>query len=941
MICTVRVTSKSKTDSKGQGLAADARKILKIKSISNIKTAKVYRLEGVSQKQALKIAQTVLWEPIDQEMSCEAPIIKDAKKIIEIAYKPGVMNPEVSSIIKGAKDIGIELSAADSSYEYGFYGNVTQKEIEEITKRLLVNENIEYVVKKTPQTLLIKGTIPKTKLVPIRKLSNKSLMELSSGKLFLNLEEMKVIQNYFKDLNCDPTDIELEIIAQTWSEHCGHKTFKAKVIIDGQEKEPFIKRIKSTAKNNSSIIVSAFVDNSGVIDFYDGYGICGKVETHNSPSAIEPYGGAMTGAGGVFRDILGTGQGAKIISASDIFCFAPWDLPEKELPPGCLPPDYLFRKVVYGIRDYGNRVGIPTNNGSVHFHKDFKAKPTVAAGAYGLILKEKAIKKSPQKGDLIVVIGGRTGRDGIHGATFSSSEMTHQTIDTASTAVQIGNAIEEKRVIDAVLDMSDHNLIRAITDCGAGGLSSAVGEMGESTGAKVQLDRVPLKYAGLAPWEIFLSESQERMVMAISPKNLKKVNELSRLHNVESAVIGTFTGNKKLELFYRDEKVGGLQMEFIHNGLPQRVMVGKSKKANVAQKAPRKSDLLTTWKKVLSHGNVASKESFVRMYDHNVQGTSALHPFSGKNYDGPNDGVILRPIYDKPYGFVTAHGLNPAMTQIDSYWGSIWAIAEAVANYVSVGGDIKDAALIDNFIWPFPDEESLADLDKSVDACVDIAKILNMPFISGKDSLSSTYRYPSGKILKIPPVLIASVFGKIPDVAKSTSSDFKKSGSTLVLLGRLDLKNLGGTTYFDVASGSSSQVPKVDLENLKIVLKTLTEAIRKNQILACHDISEGGLATALCEMSFGGDIGAEIDLSKISTEDDENILFSETPGTFLLEVDSSSALLKQKGLPLIIIGKTLKKETLSIRRSDTKLIEAKTTELKKAWQTPIKEVLSV
>src|SRR3990167_5250609 len=358
---------------------------------------------------------------------------------------------------------------------------------------------------------------------------------------------MKVIQNYFKIIGRDPTDCEIEVLAQTWSEHCVHKTFNAKLIIDGKKKNPLIARIKSTAKNNKKIIVSAFEDNSGVIDFYDGWAMSGKVETHNSPSAIEPYGGAMTGSGGVFRDILGTGLGAKPIVSTDIFCFAPPDLLQKELPPGCLPPDYLLRKVVYGVRDYGNRVGIPTNNGSVHFHKDFRAKPTVAVGSFGIVKKSKSQKGNPKVGDLILTIGGRTGRDGVHGATFSSGEMTSETIDVLGSAVQIGNAIEEKRIIDLVMALSEQNLIRAVTDCGAGGYSSAIGEMAKSLGAEVDLEKVPLKYAGLAPWEIFLSESQERMVIASDPKNLKKVIELAKLYNVEMAAIGKFTGDRRSE----------------------------------------------------------------------------------------------------------------------------------------------------------------------------------------------------------------------------------------------------------------------------------------------------------------------------------------------------------------------------------------------------------
>lgn len=942
MIYTIRTASKSATDFKGQGLLTEIKRTFKIQSINNLKTVKVFRLEGVTEKEAREIAKNVLFEPIDQVMSFDKPLVTDASKIIEVSYKPGVMNPEVASILKAAQDLKINLKAADSSWEYAFYGKLSETDLKLIIKRLLLNETIEQVVKNSPKTLIISGALAITKIIPIRKLSESGLLALSKKDLFLNLEEMKVIQNHFKKINRDPTDFEIEVLAQTWSEHCGHKTFKAKLIIDGVEKEPLIKRIKSTASNNKSLIVSAFVDNSGVIDFYDGFAICAKVETHNSPSAIEPYGGAMTGAGGVFRDVLGTGQGAKVISATDVFCFAPWDLPEKDLPPGCLKPDFIFRKVVFGIRDYGNRVGVPTNNGSVHFHADFKAKPTVAAGAFGLIPKNKAVKRPPNKGDLIVTIGGRTGRDGVHGGTFSSGEMTHKTLDTAASAVQIGNAIEEKRVIDAVLAMRDQNLIQAITDCGAGGFSSAIGEIGEGVGAKVHLDKVPLKYTGLAPWEIFVSESQERMILAISPQNLKKAREICKLYNLEIAAIGEFTGDKKLTAYYKKEKVCDLQMEFIHNGLPQRTMIGKTIRKTIKTKLPPKpKDLSVIWKKILSHGNVASKESFVRMYDHNVQGTAALYPFSGKDFDGPNDGAVVRPLYGKPYGMVVSHGLNPVLNSLDPCWGSIWAITEAVANFVAIGGNLKDAALIDNFIWPFPDAESLADLDKSVDACTAMAELLNMPFISGKDSLSSTYRYPDGKVLKIPPVLLISVFGKIPNVAKTISSDFKKSNSTLVLLGKPDLENLGGSTYFDVTHSEFENPPMVDLKNLKAVLNSLTRAIGKGVVLAAHDISEGGIAAALAEMSFGGNLGAKIDLHKISSAREDFIFFTETAGTFLVEVESEKIARENfKNVPYCVIGKTTNDAFISVYSKKNLIAKQNLTELKNAWQRPIAEVFS-
>src|SRR3989344_3365463 len=365
MIYEVRITSKSSTDSKGLELLAEIRRTLSGKTIKNIRTAKVYRLEGTSQSAAKVFTQKVLFEPIDQRMSFNGPIFSKADHLIEVAYKPGVMNPEVGSLLKSASDLGVKLAAADSSWEYAFWGKLSKDQLTIIIRRLLVNETVEHVVEKPPKTLLISGKAGRVQKIPIRKLNDDQLMDLSRDRLFLNLEEIKVIQNYFAKIDRDPTDCEVEVLAQTWSEHCVHKTFKAKLIIDGKAKKPLIERIKETAKFSQKLIVSAFVDNSGVIDFYDGWAVSGKVETHNSPSAIEPYGGAMTGSGGVFRDILGTGQGAKPIISTDIFCFAPPSLPANDLPPGCLPPDYLLRRIVAGVRDYGNRVGIPTNNGSI------------------------------------------------------------------------------------------------------------------------------------------------------------------------------------------------------------------------------------------------------------------------------------------------------------------------------------------------------------------------------------------------------------------------------------------------------------------------------------------------------------------------------------------------------------------------------------------------
>lgn len=941
MIHTVRVRVTNGPDLLGESLLHDLRHFLHTKDIEKIKTTKVYRLEGIEISLVKLLAEKLFSESINQKYSIDKPLITDAKEVIEIAYKPGVMNPEVASIVKAAKDLGIRLKAADSSREYGFYGRVTRgKAIDLIQKINLYNTLIEHIVEKEPKTLLISGTVGKTEIIPIRRMSDEELIGLSKDKLFLNLEEMKVIKSYFKKMKRDPTDCEIETLAQTWSEHSGHKTFKAKVTVDGKVKNPFIKRIKQEALKHKKLIVSAFVDNSGVMDFYDGYAICGKAETHNSPSAIEPYGGAMTGSGGVFRDIVGTGQGAKTLVSTDIFCLAPADMDLSELLPGCLPPRYMLKRVVAAVRDYGNRIGIPTNNGSFHFHDDFRAKPTVLVGAYGILPKNRAQKRTPKVGDIVVSIGGRVGRDGIHGATFSSGEMTERTISVNAQAVQIGNAIEEKRMFDAILEARDLNLIRAIQDSGGGGLSSAVGEMGQETGVYVQLKNERLKYPGLSPWEIWLAESQERMILAI-PKN--KLNELKKIcnkYNVEISELGTFTGNKKLEVYYGDERVCNLDMEFLHGGLPQRKLTAKkplyhkdtpSRRSILSETGPKtEKEWIVTIKKVLAHGNVSSKEPIVRLYDHSVQGTNDLQPYGGVNMDAPNDAAIVRPFLDKPYGLIVSHGLNPVLNNIDSYWGSIWAGVEALSNYVAVGGDYKEASLINNYIWPFPDEESLWTLDRCVDAVVDLMKTFGTPVISGKDSLSSTYRRKDGLVIKIPPVLCISVFGRIKDTTKTQTSDFKKNGSTIVLVGKPD-QSLGGSVYYEIHTILGNSLPKPDLRLLPKLFTRIHKGILNGKITACHDVSEGGVITTLFEMCLGGGMGAVI---QVNNKNPEHILFNETSGTFIVEVeDENIAKSLFAGIPHSILGKTQAKKQITVKN----LFTVELDDLTKAWKKPMQQ----
>jgi len=929
-------------DAHGRETLAEIRRSLGITGLRDVRTVKVFRFEGLSPEDADFLARRLLCESVFQYYSLNRPLLTDADRLVEVAYRPGVMNPEAASLMKAASDLGVSgLSAADSSLEYAFFGSISEDELNLILSRLLVNDTIQHVVREKPKTLLLTGEAPPAEVIPITRMSDEDLMALSRDRLFLNLDEMRLIRSHFREIGREPTDCEIEILAQTWSEHCVHKTFKARLLVDGVEKPPLLERLReATRRTGHPLVLSAFEDNSGVFAFYDGWAVCGKVETHNSPSAIEPYGGAATGSGGVFRDVMGTGQGAAVVASTDMFCFAPPDTPAEDIPAGCLHPSYLLRRVVAGVRDYGNRMGIPTCNGSVHFHPDFRAKPTVIVGAYGLLPASRAAKGSPVPGDLVVVIGGRTGRDGLHGATFSSAAMTDRTMDVHSQAVQIGHPIEEKRMADAILAARDEGLIRAITDCGAGGFASAVGEMGSATGAEIALDAAPLKYTGLAPWEILLSESQERMVCAVAPENWERFAAICRSLNVEATVLGRFTGDGRFRATYSGETVMDLSMDFLHRGLPQRIMRAKSPPEGLpGSPPPLPEDWADCYRRVMSHPNVCSKEPIVRVYDHGVQGTNALPPLGGLDGSGPNDACVLTPLLGLPYGLVISHGLNPVLNRLDPYWGGLWACAEAVANAVAAGADIRETALIDNFIWPVPDEETLGYLDRAVDACVDFSLATGMPFISGKDSLSSTYRGPGGTVIHIPPVLCVSAFGRVPDIRRTVSSDFKRPGdSQIIIVGHRRHDEMAGSVYWDIRGVSGANLPRLDLKAFVATCNALHDAIVAGEVLACHDISEGGLAAALAEMCFGGRCGASVTVPP-GTRPDE-FLFNETAGCFLVELRNDCDPGSLFGnVPWTIVGRPLEERVIDVRSAGGEpLFAVGVNELKAAWERPMREV---
>ena len=740
--------------------------------------------------------------------------------------------------------------------------------------------------------------------------SDEDLERLSRDRLLaLNLEEMRAIQHYFARLGRNPTDVETETLAQTWSEHCKHKVFNGVIdytTADGTERieNLFVQTIRRAteevrhAKGPDDWCVSVFVDNAGIVRFDEQYNLVFKVETHNHPSALDPYGGANTGIGGVIRDPLGTGLGAKPVLNTDVFCFAPPDFPYEHLPTGVLHPKRIFKGVVAGVRDYGNRMGIPTVNGAICFDERYLGNPLVYCGTAGIIPVDKC-EKSTSPGDLIVTIGGKTGRDGIHGATFSSIELNETSETTSAHAVQIGHPIEEKKTLDVLMQARDLGLFSNITDCGAGGFSSAIGEMGQDTGAVVYLERAPLKYGGLNPWEIFLSESQERMILAVPPENIDTLLDLCAREDVLATVIGEFTDNHRLHVTYRGESkvleremVADLEMGFLHKGVPR--IVRQAEWTPVQHPEPAgvdTSDLTESLIDLLATWNIASKEWVIRQYDHEVQGGSALKPLQGIMNDGPGDASIIRPVLSSDHGIIVSNGIIPSYGDIDPYWMAASAIDEALRQITCVGGRIDRTALLDNFCWGNPDKpDRLGALVRAARACYDIAVGYGTPYISGKDSFYNEFSDGS-QTIAIPPTLLISAICVIDDVAKAVSMDAKIPGNPVYVVG-ITGNELGGSQYYRHLGYIGNAVPTVDPVVGKQTMDALHAAIDRGLVSACHDCSEGGLGVAAAELAFAGGLGLTIDLTALPRTDDvtknEIALFSESNSRFVVEVHQGS-----------------------------------------------------
>ncbi|MCZ6689375.1 MAG: phosphoribosylformylglycinamidine synthase subunit PurL [Planctomycetota bacterium] len=910
-----------------------------------VRTSRIYLLDGIlTRDQAERVATGLLADPVSDRYSLDRPLYPDLPTLVTVTRRPRVMDPVSGSLLKAVADLGLEIRHARTARRFYFPASHPTDTLEDFAARVLCNPIIEEVYfgeAKIPLPEADREGAPQSRReVPILSLADEELDRVSdAGGLALSLLEMQTIRDHYKGLEREPTELELETIAQTWSEHCKHKTMRGRILYNGREIDDLLGGtiMKVTADLARPWCVSVFSDNAGAVSFDGKTAICAKVETHNHPSAIEPYGGAGTGIGGVIRDIMGCGLGAWPILNTDVFCFGEPDTAPEALPKEVIHPRQIMKGVVSGVRDYGNRMGIPTASGGIFFHPSYARNPLVFCGTIGVMPVEH-VDKEVLPGDIIVVVGGRTGLDGIHGATFSSEEL-HSDVDRG--AVQIGNPITEKKTLDTLIQARDLGLYRGVTDCGAGGLSSAVGEMGAEIGAEVDLDKVKLKYEGLTPAEIWISEAQERMVLAVPPDRLQEALDVFEAEEVEATPIGRFTDTSRLQIRYLGEDVGQIDLEFLHHGLPRPARTAtwslpSFQEPEMTDKDVFNEEVLS----ILSSWNVCSREWVIRQYDHEVQGGSVLKPLQGD--DGPGDATVITPVLGSEDGIAVSHGMNPLYGEIDPYAMAACAIDEAIRNLVSVGADPERIALLDNFCWGNTNRpDRLGTLVRASEGCHDVAAAMGTPFISGKDSLNNEYRQ-GDESYPVTPTLLITALGHVPDIRRCVSMDLKSPGNLLVLVGETG-KEMGGSHYYALLGAKGNRVPEVRPALAKQAYLGLHQAIRGGWVRSCHDLSEGGLAVAACEMAIAGGFGLEISLGDAPLREgidrDFIILFSETASRFLIEVEEENLQALQSALtdvPHRVIGRVTEEAYIRISgRDGQRMVDLQLHEARRSWKEPI------
>ncbi len=943
--------------------------------IDSVRTIEIYTIDAdISPEQLKLLGDELFADPVIQVFS-DKPLACDFSWLIEVGYKPGVTDNVGGTSKRASEDIlKTKINGVYFSRQYLIKGIITKDDAEKIAGGLLANALIErWEIMNSKDWDKEKGVnlplpVVKGKHKPSimeldLNISDKKLKELSTMRLLaLNVSEMKAIRDHFNNDEVkkereklglsQPTDVEIEVLAQTWSEHCKHKIFNSQITYSEDKKSLTINSLfdtyirRATKEINKPWLVSVFTDNAGVIKFNDDHNLVMKVETHNTPSALDPYGGAITGIVGVNRDPLGTGMGARLIFNTDVFCFAS-PFYDRELPPRLLHPKRIFEGVRRGVEHGGNKSGIPTVNGCIVFDERYLGKPLVYCGTGGImpsIINGKPSHiKEINNGDLIVMTGGRIGKDGIHGATFSSLQLDE---DSPVTAVQIGDPITQKKMLDFLLEARDRGLYGSITDNGAGGLSSSVGEMAQlSGGCLIELEKCPLKYPGLDPWEILVSESQERMTLAVSTGKLAEFLALSRARDVESTVIGTFTDSGKFHVKYGGKNAVYLDMEFMHGGIPPMKLNARWIPGKFEEPVPGHVDLTQALMKLLSRLNICSKEYVIRQYDHEVQGGSVIKPLTG---EGPSDAAVIRPLLDSMEGVVVANGICPRYGDIDTYHMTACAIDEAVRNHIAVGGSFDHLAGLDNFCWCDPvksektpdGEYKLAQLVRANMALYDYTKAYGVPCISGKDSMKNDYQI-GGRKISIPPTVLFSTIGKIDDVRKAVTMDVKKPDDRVFVLG-MTKDELGASEYFASLGFIGNDVPKVKAASARRLYVALEKAIHEGVVASCHDCSDGGLGVALSESAFSGNFGMMIELTKVPVENirrADTILFSESQSRFVVTVapeNVSRFVELMKGNVFADVGVVTAQKDFTVMDGEKVILSSGIDALKEAWQKTLR-----
>lgn len=1012
-------------DPQAMRLLAQIKSDFALNNLDDLRRVHAYTFENdISDYDAQFIAKEVFSDAISEHFCLDDAVDKNFEGAIEVGFRPGVKD-NVGDTSKAAVEEALSRKIEGRIYTstlYLFYGEFPLEMAQRIASSVLCNPLIEQwrtlepsQIKNYYSSLYVPKTGENTKgEITVIQLPDdeKELEKISKRRLLsLNTEEMLAIKKYFENpstikireelgLSRYPGDIELEAIAQTWSEHCKHKIFNAQIeycefaaqtnaishskirqkkssnakAIEAKnsvlgktaqtkensansapiKKEEIDSLFKTYIRGTTNKIASAqnyllsiFEDNAGIITIDSNWALALKAETHNTPSALDPFGGALTGILGVNRDVLGAGLGAKPIFNTDIFCFAS-PFYKGKIPPRLLHPKRVFEGVRAGVEKGGNASGIPTINGSIVFDERYLGKPLVYCGTGGIMprkLKDgrECHKKEAKSGDRIFMVGGRIGKDGIHGATFSSVELNET---SPTSAVQLGDPFTQKIMLDFLIASRDLGLHNALTDNGAGGLSSSVGEMAQMTnGALLHLERCPLKYPGLDPWEIFVSESQERMSVAVPAKKSGEFAALAAHYGVEATDIGEFTSDGCLKIFYHNKMIFCLDLKFLHEGYPRmHLMAEYMPKVFEDEEFEMPKDLCKELHKMLALPNICSKEYVVRQYDHEVQGTSVIKPMCGKNATGPSDGAVLQPLFESNVAIVASHGICPRYSDYDAYDMAQMAVDEAARNYVATGGDLSHWAALDNFCWPDPIEsktnpdgkQKLAQLVRANKALAEICIAYSLPLVSGKDSMKNDYSNGGIKI-SVPPTLLVSICGVLKDARKAVSTDFKNSGDIIYILGKT-YNELGASEYYLMHQAAAKNAPKVRIEQNILLYKKLHAAMQKGLVNSAHDCSDGGLAVALAECSIGGAIGAHINLNAVPREAgmrDDKILFSESAGRIIATVSGKNSAEFEKlmqGSEFAKIGEVISGEEFSIGCTNCAPIKTSVQELEKSFK---------